>query len=112
MKKVILLIWLAGLIVGCGGGPNSFDEYKAAGMRAFTDNNYGKAREYLKEALKLNQSDKDVLYFLGMAFKREYYYDSALFYLKRADILYPQDREVSLVLRFCKPIDPCPAPKR
>jgi tetratricopeptide (TPR) repeat protein len=59
---------------------------------------YAKARAYLGKAASLKSSDRDVLYYLGMSYQREFFLDSALFYLKRADLLHPLDREVNEAL--------------
>jgi len=94
MKKIVLLIFLLVLIIGCGE-PGTFEELKSEGLKKFSEGDYVKAREYLTKALEDKPSDKDLLYFTGMSYKREYLYDSALFYLKRADLLFPKDREIN-----------------
>ena len=94
MKNFVLLLCLAAFLAGCGGS-DTVDELKSKGLKAFTDGKYVKAREYLLKAIEKSPSDKDLLFFTGMSYKREYLYDSALFYLKRADLLYPKDREIN-----------------
>jgi len=94
MKKIIILLCLTAFLAGCGGS-DSVEELKSGGLKAFTDGKYVKARELLLKAIEKNPSDKDLLFFAGMSYKREFYYDSALFYLKRADLLYPKDREIN-----------------
>ena len=107
----ILLIVLAiiaalmALIAGCGREPETFDELKAAGLKAFAAENYMEARKFLGKAVAMQTSDREVLFFLGTSYERDYLYDSAQIYLKRADILYPGDRETNLGLyKVCRSI--------
>ncbi|MFZ5979739.1 MAG: tetratricopeptide repeat protein [Candidatus Zixiibacteriota bacterium] len=94
MRKVLSLILPVLFVISCSG-PGSFEELKSEGLKKFSEGDYAKARKYLIEALKEKPSDKELLYFTGMSYKREYLYDSALVYLKRADIFYPKDREIN-----------------
>jgi len=94
MRKFIILTSLIAVMIGCGG-TDSVEKLKSEGLKAFTDGDYVKARKILLQVIEKNPSDKDLLFFTGMSYKREYLYDSALFYLKRADILYPKDREIN-----------------
>jgi len=96
---------LVSLIAGCGREPETFDELKAAGKKAFVAENYMEARKFLGKAVAMQTSDRDVLFFLGTSYERDYLYDSAQIYLKRADILYPGDRETNLSLyKVCRSI--------
>lgn len=95
MKNLVFLVILLGVISGCGKEPVTFSELKDAGQKAFVEGNYAEARGYLLEALKKNQSDRDVLYFLGVSYQRDFMYDSAMIYLKRADLLHKNDREIN-----------------
>jgi len=81
------------LVLGCSGGNKSVDELKAEGQKAFIDGNYSRARALFLQGLAKAPSDKDLLYYTGLAFKRDFILDSALFYLKRRELLYPNDRE-------------------
>jgi len=86
------------LISACSKEPETFDELVSAGQTAFVRDDYVTARKYLGQAIKIKASDKSVLYFLGISYQRDFAYDSAIVYLKRADILYPNDREINLEL--------------
>lgn len=97
MKKIILFLVII-FIAGCGSEPTTYEELIAAGKKEFLSDNYVKARNLLSQALKLDQSSRDALYFLGMSYQREYRLDSAFYYLKRADILNPKDREINMAL--------------
>lgn len=94
MKRFIILVCLVTFSLSCGG-PDSVEELKSAGLKAFSDGKYVEARKLLLKAIEKSPSDKDLLFFVGISYKREYYYDSALFYLKRADLLYPKQREIN-----------------
>ena len=89
----IVLVFLLGVFCG---GPKSVEELRKAGQQAFLDQDYKKAREYMLAALEKAPSDKQLLYFTGLAYKMDYIMDSALIYLKRADIHYPDDREIAV----------------
>lgn len=98
MKKLrLIMIPMIIIAVACGG-PNSLSEYEKAGKEAYLKEDYAKAREYLGKAASMKSSDRDVLYYLGMSYQREFFLDSALFYLKRADLLHPNDREINEAL--------------
>ncbi|UCG61453.1 MAG: hypothetical protein JSV52_14220 [Candidatus Zixiibacteriota bacterium] len=97
LKHVLLLIPLIILVTGCSG-PSTLAEYEEAGKKAYEDEDYARARDYLGKAASMKSSDRDVLYYLGMSYQREFFLDSALFYLKRADLLHPNDREINETL--------------
>ncbi len=82
------------LLAGCSK-TSSVEEARAAGKKAFLDKNYTEARVHLRQAIAREPSDKELLYLMARSFRHDYEYDSALFYLKKIDILYPQDREVA-----------------
>lgn len=82
----------------CAKEPQTFDELVKAGQTAFVRDDYVTARKYLGRAVQMRSSDKSVLYFLGISYQRDYAYDSAMVYLKRADLLFPNDREINLEL--------------
>lgn len=97
MKKIIILLSLI-IIAGCGSEPTTYDELITAGKKEFVSDNYVKARNYFTKALTQNQSSRDALYYIGMSYQREYRLDSAFYYLKRADLLNPKDREINMSL--------------
>jgi tetratricopeptide (TPR) repeat protein len=95
MRSLLLCSFLALLVGGCGE-PQTFEELKKAGQKAYTRAEYKIAREYLIKALHFETRDRQCLYLTGLSYERDYLYDSALFYLKRADLLHPVDREINL----------------
>lgn len=98
MRQILLIIMPLIVFLASCGGPNSLSEYEEAGKEAYLNEDYARAREYLGKAASMKSSDRDVLYYLGMSYQREFFLDSALFYLKRADLLHPNDREVNEAL--------------
>lgn len=99
MHRLILLpLSAALLILACASEPETFDERLKAGEHAFVSGDYFKARGYLLQALNEKPSDRGLLYLLGLTYSRELMYDSAAFYLGRANTLYPDDREINLGL--------------
>lgn len=99
MHRLIFLSMSAALLIlACASEPETFDERLKAGERAFVSGDYFKARGYLLQALNEKPSDRGLLYLLGLTYSRELMYDSAAFYLGRANTLYPDDREINLGL--------------
>jgi len=98
MRKIVWIFLSLAMFSGCGSEPQTLAEYEEAGRKAFLERDYVKAKDYLGKAAALESSNRDVLYYLGLTYQREYYLDSTLFYLKRADILHPNDREINTVL--------------
>jgi tetratricopeptide (TPR) repeat protein len=82
------------LCLACGES-SRLDEIKSAGRQAFLAEDYKKARTILKEGLKDWPADRDLLYYMGMTYRHLSYYDSAIAFLKRADIMHPKDREIN-----------------
>ncbi|HKK21742.1 MAG TPA: tetratricopeptide repeat protein [candidate division Zixibacteria bacterium] len=98
MRKVFYLLLPVLLVIGCSREPKTFDQLVKAGEHAFVQGKYPKARTYLIKAVDMKPSDRNALYYLGMSYKQEYIMDSALYYLKRADLLHPKDREINLAI--------------
>jgi len=98
MRKLILLSILMTLFSGCSKEPQTLEELRQAGEEAFLNQNYADARKYLSQVVAKKPSDRQLLYLLGVSYKRDYIYDSAFHYLKRADLLFPDDRETNLHL--------------
>jgi tetratricopeptide (TPR) repeat protein len=98
MQTKIWFIIPAVILVACSGGPKTKADYEEAGKKAFLEKDYPKARDYLGKAVLMKSSDRDVLYYLGMSYERDYYLDSAIHYLKRADLLHPNDREINTAI--------------
>ncbi|MEW6051600.1 MAG: tetratricopeptide repeat protein [Candidatus Zixiibacteriota bacterium] len=95
-RPSLILIALAFVFTSCKTESGKIEDLKARGQKAFLNSQYKEARESFLKALAIKPSDRDLLYFTGLCYKRDYIYDSALLYLKRADILYPGDREINL----------------
>lgn len=94
-QTLLLLLTLLALVAGCSG-PKTIEELTKAGDEAFTAENYLEARAFYQQGLMIKPSDRHLLYFTGLTFRREQQFDSALTYLKRADLLHPGDREINL----------------
>jgi tetratricopeptide (TPR) repeat protein len=95
-------ILLAGLVLGflnnCGQKPQTVEQLQQAGEKAIVNRDYAKARAYFSQAVAKKPSDPHLLYLLGISYQRDYLYDSAFYYLKRAAILFPNERETNLAL--------------
>lgn len=98
-NSILSVIIMAATLVGCFGEPETLEELTKAGDKAFIDQKFSEARGYYQKGLRLKPSDRYLLYFTGLTFRREAQYDSALGYLKRADLLHPGDREINLEIR-------------
>ena len=98
MRKILLIVMPLFVFIASCGEPDSLSEFEQAGKEAYLNEDFAKAREYLGKAASMKSSDRDVLYYLGMSYQREFFLDSALFYLKRAALLHPSDREVNEAL--------------
>jgi tetratricopeptide (TPR) repeat protein len=90
---------LALTLLSCSREPKTVDALRSAGQKALLDRNYAKARGFFQKGLAKAPSDKGLLYFTGLCFQREGSYDSALTYLRKADILYPKDRDINQALK-------------
>ena len=86
---------LSGMFLGCSG-EKDVEELRALGKKAFLEQDYQKARQYFLEAITEAPSDRELLFLTGMSFKRDFLLDSAMFYLKKVDLLFPDDRERDL----------------
>lgn len=89
----LLLTFISSLLLSCGEG--RLEEYKTKGLEAFNQKHYRQARVFFGKALHEKPSDRDAAYYMGLSFKNDFDYDSAMFYFKRADILNTNDREVA-----------------
>ena len=98
--RVFILVGLALLgtaWLGCGGN-KSVDELRSEGKKLFGDARYAEARDKFNAALRFNPSDRELLYLMGVAYRRDQLYDSALSTLRRVDLLHPHDREINQAL--------------
>jgi Tfp pilus assembly protein PilF len=84
--------------MACSQAPQTLEELTEAGQMAVASGDYRQARTYLSQALLESPSNRDLLYLMGACYLREYMYDSAHLYLRRADLLHPNDHEVNLAL--------------
>ena len=98
MRNIVLGSLFFVLLSSCGQEPQTVEELQKAGEIAFGEADYAEARKLLAKAVAQRPSDPHLLYLLGVSYQRDYLYDSAFTYLKRADILFPNDRETNLAL--------------
>jgi len=82
-------------MVSCGGGSNDPDELVLEGIELFNQRDFYEARQVFSRAVEADPSARDPLYWLGRTYLAEYMYDSAAFYLKRVDLLYPHDVSIT-----------------
>lgn len=85
-----------GLLVGCSSKSPEGQQRQA--REAFDEGRYRVAKELYLEALHDSPSDRDLLYYAGLSFRRLSQYDSALVLFKRADILHKHDLEINIQL--------------
>jgi len=95
MKRIALICAAVAILAGCGSEPQTFEELTSAGKTAFAKSEFAQARDYLGKAVTMKTSDREALYFLGMAYSRDAMYDSAMFYLGRVNVLFPKDRSTN-----------------
>lgn len=93
-KKLVCILSLAA-ILGLAGCTRSLEDLRADGKKALERGEYVQAREYYLEALEQDNSDKEALLGVAEAYKRDSRLDSTIYYLKRADIKYPDDRALN-----------------
>ncbi len=96
MKLILLLLTF--FCLSCTKAPQTFKELQTAGQNAFIEGDYSSAKQYLNKALQIKPSDRDALYYLGQTFQKLHNDDSAVYYFKRADILFPNNRELNLAI--------------
>lgn len=96
-KCITAAILFAGLFLTFGCGDKTADAGKLTmeGHRALENGELNQAVNLFKKALLEKPSDRDLLYYLGVSFKRLDLPDSAYSYFRRAKILYVHDREIN-----------------
>ncbi|MEW5796019.1 MAG: hypothetical protein AB1772_06620 [Candidatus Zixiibacteriota bacterium] len=99
-KRFLAAFFLATALglTGCGES-ESLENLRAAGKRALEKREYFKAREYFLRALKIDGRDKESLIGVARAYRSDYRLDSAIYYFKRADLTYPDDRALNEQIR-------------
>lgn len=95
--SVLLVSALALGMLGCGF--DSPESLRKSGKEAFDKKEYPKAREYFLRALEKDKNDKESLVGLAQAYRQDYRLDSAIYYLKRADLTYPGDHALNEQIR-------------
>ena len=84
---------LALAVAGCFGS-GSLEDLRAKGQEALERREYAEARGFFIRALEVDTRDKASLVGLAQAYRQDSRYDSAIYYLKRADIMHPKDRDI------------------
>ena len=93
LRAILLLGTLAAVWFGCGG--DSIEKLRADGKKYYEQGNYEEARKRFVKALAEKPSDQDLLFYAGLAYQKDYMYDSAIYYFKRADLMNPNNREIN-----------------
>jgi tetratricopeptide (TPR) repeat protein len=98
ISGIVILLLLVGVLQGalfpaCGG--DDVASYFAEGKEKFDRDDYNGAIESFRKGLQLDPSNRDLLFYVGVSFRREAQYDSALIYLRRTALLHKRDREVN-----------------
>jgi Flp pilus assembly protein TadD len=92
-SHVTYLLLLIGATLG-GCGADSFEDLKASGQGALEKRQFAEARGYFRQALALDNKDRDLLLLSAQACREDFLYDSAMYFLKRADLMHPGDLEI------------------
>lgn len=98
MRRVVFIVIVLVLSIflhNCTEKAETLGNLKAKGEKEFMDGNYKSARTYYLKGLAKKPSDFDLLYYTAISYHREYIYDSALIYYKKADLLYPSNFELN-----------------
>ena len=101
----VIIMAMAILTAGCSGSGKNVGQLKEDGQRALGRGEFKKAVEIYRQAFRMEPSDRDVLYGLGMAYKNSFQHDSALAVFRRARVLFVYDREINAqLLELCPQI--------
>jgi tetratricopeptide (TPR) repeat protein len=95
ISHIVSVVAMTLLLAACSKEPTSLEDLRAAGKKAYLNQKYAEARTYFNKALKISSVDADILYFNGLSYKRDYIYDSALRFIKRADLAKPDNLEIN-----------------
>ncbi len=97
LVQFCLILWPIFALIGCGS--DSVEELHTAGKEAYDKRDYAQAREYFLRAITQETTDRDLLYDCALAYRQDYRFDSAMYYLKRADLMHHDDREINEQIR-------------
>ena len=97
-RSIVFSLLISICLVGCSGEQESAATLLKKGQEAFLSGNYAQARESFGKGLVLEPSNHDLIYYMGVSYQKEYVYDSALFYLRKADILFEGNKEINRAL--------------
>ena len=98
MKRLIILFILGLIAFGCSSQNKDPEYYLKSGQESFLAGKYRDATNIFLDGLKLSPSNHELLYYTGLSYQKEYMYDSALFYLKKVDLLFPREKEINLAI--------------
>jgi len=88
-------------IISCGGSDTPEETLQKA-QKAFSSGNYLTAVEHYRKLYQQRPTDPEILYELGMSYKKANIIDSALSFFRRANILKPGSRDISQqLLELC-----------
>lgn len=98
MRRLVILFVLGLVAFGCSSQKEDPEYYLKSGQESFLAGKYREATNLFLEGLKHSPSNHELLYYTGLSYQKEYMYDSALFYLKKVDLLFPHEREINLAI--------------
>ena len=104
MRKLLIPLFILSTLLGCTKESAQVDDIVKAGQDLFLTGDYREARAKFTEGLKISPSNHDLLYYMGLSYHRDYMYDSALFYLKKVDLLYPDEKEINTAIYQVAPL--------
>jgi Tfp pilus assembly protein PilF len=88
----------------CGKETEDTDALLQAGRQALDSGDFSTAINLFREAVAQKPSDKDLLYYLALSYKRFDLIDSAYYYFRRARVYSPRDRDINKELVELCPI--------
>ena len=94
----VLGLLAAVALAGCGDG-DSIEDLLKAGNEAYEKRDYAEARGFYLRGLEIDNKSRDLLVACGKAYRQDYMLDSAIYYLKRADLMQREDREINEQIR-------------
>jgi tetratricopeptide (TPR) repeat protein len=79
----------------CGEETKDTDALFQAGRQALDSGDFNAAINLFRQAVEQKPSDKDLLYYLALSYKRFDLIDSAYYYFRRARVYGPRDRDIN-----------------